>query len=122
MAGYGGRAQVSVNILDPRVTSAHTVLESVRALAGEVPVLGAELIGLAPARVFRAAALNNAGLPQEEWPAEQVLDGPVATGEELLFEGGKALGLNHLSRAQGMDSVLTRVLERQLVEAGLRTG
>ena len=122
MAGYGGRCQVSVNILDPRVTTAHRVLEAVRTLAADVPVLGAELIGLAPARLFRDAAREAAGLPQEEWPAEQVLDGPGVTSEELLREGGKALGLNHLSRAQGMDSVLTRVLERQLVEAGLRTG
>ncbi|MEE2829761.1 MAG: glutamate formiminotransferase [Myxococcota bacterium] len=122
MPAYEGRVQVSVNLLDPRSTSAHAVLERIRALAGEVAVLGAELIGLTPARVLRDAALHGRGLPEPGWPAEQVLDGPAATEEELLQEGVRVLGLDHLGREQGMDIVQTRVLERQLLEAGLRAG
>lgn len=122
MAGYEGRAQVSVNLLDPRVTPAHSVLETIRALAAPTQVLGAELIGLAPARVFTDAARHALGRPQADWPAEQVLDGPASSDEELLLSGSKVLGLDHLSRAQGMGCTIDRVLERQLVEAGLRAG
>ena len=122
MPAYEGRVQVSVNLLDPRTTSAHAVLARIRELAGDVAVLGAELIGLTPSRVLRDAALHGRGLPEPGWPAEQVLDGPTATEEELLQEGVSVLGLDHLGREQGMDIVQTRVLERQLLEAGLRTG
>lgn len=124
MEGYEGRAQVSVNLLDPRVSPAHEVLATIRRLAGPVPVLGAELVGLTPARVLIAAALHQQGLVQEDWPAEQVLDGPAASREGLLLLGGQALGLSHLSRAQGMGrrEVLARVLEWQLGEVGLLPG
>jgi glutamate formiminotransferase len=124
MEGYEGRAQVSVNLLDPRLSSAHAVLQTIRRLAAPIPVLGAELIGLTPARVLIAAALDAQGLPQEDWPAEQVLDGPASSREDLLLLGGQVLGLSHLSRAQGMGrrEVLARVLEWQLGEAGLLPG
>jgi hypothetical protein len=124
MEGYEGRAQVSVNLLDPRLSPAHSVLQTIRRLAAPTPVFGAELIGLTPARVLIAAALDAQGLPQEDWPAEQVLDGPASSREDLLLLGGQVLGLSHLSRAQGMGrrEVLARVLEWQLGEAGLLPG
>jgi glutamate formiminotransferase len=124
MEGYEGRAQVSVNLLDPRLSPAHEVLKTIRRLAGPVPVLGAELIGLTPAKVLIAAALHEQGLAQEDWPAEQVLDGPASSREGLLLLGGQVLGLSHLSRAQGMgrNEVLARVLEWQLGEVGLLPG
>ena len=101
MQGYGRRAQVSVNILNPRVTKAHEVLAKVRELAGSVPVLGAELIGLTPARVLVDAARDASGSPKLAWPAEQILDGQAASRGDLLRLGGHALGLSHLRRAQG---------------------
>jgi len=124
MEGYGGRAQVSVNLLDPRISSAHEVLATIKRLAGGVEVLGAELIGLTPARVLTDAARHSLGLPQEAWPAELVLDGPASSREDLLVLGGQVLGLSHLNRAQGMGrrSSLARVLERQLMEAELLPG
>jgi hypothetical protein len=124
MASYGGRAQVSVNLLDPRISPAHEVLDTIRRLAGGTDVLGAELIGLTPARVLIAAAHHAEGQPQEDWPAEQVLDGPASSREDLLLVGGQVLGLSHLSRAQGMGrrTPLLRVLERQLEEVGLLPG
>jgi glutamate formiminotransferase len=123
MDAYAGRAQVSVNLLDPRISSAHDVLATVRRLAGPVEVLGAELIGLTPARVLADAGRDARGLPKKGWPAEQVLDGPASSQEDLLLLGCQALGLDHLNREQGMGgSSLARVLERQLMEAGLPLG
>ena len=123
MAGYGGRAQVSVNLLDPRISRAHDVLATVRRLAGSVEVLGAELIGLTPARVLTDAGREARGLPKKSWPVEQVLDGPASSQEDLLLLGCQALGLDHLNREQGIGgSSLARVLERQLMEAGLPLG
>jgi len=124
MEGYEGRAQVSVNLLDPRLSPAHEVSKVIQRLAGPVPVLGAELIGLTPAKVLIAAALNEQGLAQESWPAEQVLDEPASSREDLLLLGAQVLGLSHLSRAQGMGrrEVLARVLEWQLGEVGLLPG
>ena len=124
MQGYGNRAQVSVNILNPRVTKAHEVLAKVRELAGSVPVLGAELIGLTPARVLLDAARDLSGLSKLAWPAEQILDGQAASRGDLLRLGGRALGLSHLRRAHGRGArpSQAQVLEGRLREAGLLPG
>ncbi len=124
MEGYDNRAQVSVNILNPRITRAHEVLAKVRELAGSVPVLGAELIGLTPARVLVDAARDASGLMKLAWPAEQVLDGQAASRGDLLRLGGRALGLSHLRRAQGRGArpSQAQVLEVRLREAGLLPG
>ena len=97
---------------------------TIQKLAGDVRVLGAELIGLAPARVLTDAARAAAGESPLDWPAEQLLDGPASSQLDLLHLGGQALGLSHLSRAQGIGASPSsaQVLEVRLREAGLRPG
>ena len=114
MPGYEGRVQVSTNLLDARETPVQQVLEAVRRLAG-VEVLGAELIGLIPARSLRDAGLFARGEPVPEWPATQVLDPAAAAEDELLAEGARYLGLDHLG---GEALFKSRVLEWRLREAG----
>ncbi len=68
----GGRAQVSMNLVDPLVVGPAQAYEAVAALA---PVAGAELVGLVPAAVLEA-------VPADRW-AELDLD-PVRTIEGRL--------------------------------------
>jgi glutamate formiminotransferase len=62
-----GRAQVSMNVLDFRVTPLWLVWETVRAVAAEdgVELAESELIGLAPLAAFLAVA-DRAGAPGED--------------------------------------------------------
>ena len=104
---------------NPRVTAAHEVLSKVRELAGSVPVLGAELIGLTPARVLVDAARDLHGLSKLARPAEQVL-----TGRPLREKTsrGRALGLSHLRRAQGGERDHPGTSVSPVAEAGLLPG
>ncbi len=117
MPGYGGRAQVSTNLLDPRQTSAHAVLELLRSIS-PVEILGAELIGLCPARVLRDAALSHRGESTPLWSADEVLDWGAAREGELLEEGWGLLGLGHLGAAHPAALPSERILERALQAAG----
>ena len=68
----GGRAQVSINLVDPLVVGPAQVYDAVAARA---PVVGAELVGLVPAAVLDAA-------PPERWTELDL--GPARTIEGRL--------------------------------------
>jgi glutamate formiminotransferase len=115
MPGYR-LVQVSANLLDVRRTPAHRVLAALRALS-PAPVLGAELIGLAPARVFADAALAAIGGEPPAWPPGRIVDGKAAADEASLTTGVVALGLDHLGEPAGKLAV-ARTLETRLLAAG----
>ncbi len=64
----GGRAQVSMNLTDYRVTSLHTVMSAVRkeASALGVAVLESELIGLIPQAALLDYAMESLGFPKTQ--------------------------------------------------------
>ena len=109
MDGYGGRVQVSTNLLDVRRTPPDALLDAVRRRAG-VPVAGAELIGLLPARALRDAALRRRGAPVPPWPAEQILDPGALDDPALLDEGAALLGLDHLGAFDWRQRVLEALI------------
>jgi len=119
MKGYGGRAQVSTNLLDPRVTPAHDVhaLVARRAAAGGATVVGAELIGLVPAWVLVDAGRAAAGEVPPRRPDGQVLDLEAADDEAGIEAGIAALGLGHLGAT--VDDLKQRCLEARLRAHGL---
>ncbi len=120
MAGYGGKAQVSVNLLSIDECAAHEVLKTLRSIS-PVSVLGAELIGLAPARVFRDAGLVARG----EQPAgrdDGVLSPAAASDVALLLEGAEYLGLGHLDAWRPREELSARVLELCLRSVGMLPG
>jgi len=120
MAGYGGRAQVSVNLLRINECTAHETLKTVRSIS-PVSVLGAELIGLAPARVFRDAGLEARG-EQPPGGGDGVLSPAAASDEALLIEGAEYLGLGHLDAWRPREELSARVLELCLRSVGMLPG
>jgi glutamate formiminotransferase / 5-formyltetrahydrofolate cyclo-ligase len=74
----GGRAQVSMNLIDVSATPLHVVVSEVERLAGErgVAVHGSELVGLMPAAVAAAAGARALRLPA--MPADRLLEVAVA--------------------------------------------
>jgi glutamate formiminotransferase / 5-formyltetrahydrofolate cyclo-ligase len=82
----GGRAQVSMNLIDLAATPLHVVVAEVERRAAEqgVAVHGSELVGLMPAGVAAAAAGRALHLPG--MPADRLLE--VAVGGE--FGAGEA--------------------------------
>ncbi len=118
MPGYGGRVQVSVNLLDINECSAHRVLASIQELS-VARVLGGELIGLAPAQVFHHAGLAKRG----EQPAPVAADGilnPVAVADwELLRSGSELLGFGHLDAWRPKHDLKARILELRLAAVGM---
>ena len=113
MEGYGGRAQVSVNLLCIDACPAHEALEMVRSLA-TVDVVGAELIGLAPARVFRDAGLVARGVQPPAGGGDGVISAAAATDKALLVEGAEHLGLGHLEAWRPREELSARILEERL--------
>jgi len=81
-----GRAQVSMNVVDVERAPLHEVVERVRAEAAArgVPVGAAELVGLVPERVVRAAAEAGVELPgvDESQVLERVLGSRLAEWPE----------------------------------------
>ena len=118
MPGYGGKAQVSVNLLNIDECPAHLVLASLDALC-DGRILGAELIGLAPARVFRDAGLAARGEVPVPLAAGGVLTPATATEWELLLEGAELLGLGHLDAWRPSEELKARVLELRLAAVGM---
>jgi glutamate formiminotransferase/formiminotetrahydrofolate cyclodeaminase len=76
----GGRAQVTLNLTNPRVTPPHRVLALIKAEAERygVPVAGSEIIGLAPLDSLLAAAEHHLGL--QGFRREQVLEWQLLGG------------------------------------------
>ena len=120
MEGYEGRAQVSVNLLCIDECAAHQVLNTLVSIS-PVPVLGAELIGLAPARVFRDAALYARGA-QSAGGDGGVLSPAAAADEALLIEGAEYLGLGHLDAWRPREELSARILELCLRSTGMLPG
>lgn len=118
MNGYGGRAQVSVNLLRIDVCSVLDAFEAVRALS-PVAVLGSELIGLAPARVFRDAGLAARGKHCSGGGDDGILSPAAAADEALLFEGAEYLGLGHLDAWRPREELSARILELRLRSVGM---
>jgi len=118
MPGYGGRVQVSVNLLDINECSAHRVLASIQELSG-TRVLGGELIGLAPVQVFRDAGLAKRGEQPVPVAADGVLN-PAATADwELIRDGSELLGFGHLDAWRPKDALKARILELRLAAVGM---
>jgi glutamate formiminotransferase / 5-formyltetrahydrofolate cyclo-ligase len=86
----GGRAQVSMNLIDIESTPLHVVVETVERLAAAegVGLHGSELVGLMPAAVAAAAAGRALRLPA--MPADRLLE--VAVGGEFGDGGTDADG------------------------------
>ncbi len=70
----GGKAQVSINLTDYRVTSLYTLMNAVRSIAQQlgVDVSNSELVGLVPQSALIDYAIASLGLPQTA--REQVLE------------------------------------------------
>ncbi|MBJ93422.1 MAG: hypothetical protein CMP23_03005 [Rickettsiales bacterium] len=118
MDGYAGKVQVSVNLLRVEICPAHRVLNVIRQLS-PVPVLGAELIGLAPARVFRDAGLIARGAEPPPDSSSGVLNPAAALNLQLLEAGAEYLGLDHLRAFRLSEDVGMRTLEGRLIDVGL---
>lgn len=118
MPGYGGKAQVSVNLLNIDECPAHRVLGSLSALC-DGRILGAEIIGLAPARVFRDAGLAARGEVPVPLAAGGVLNPAAATEWELLLEGAELLGFGHLDAWRPKQELKARILELRLAAVGM---
>lgn len=102
MADFGS-AQVSMNLLDYRITSPLKVWETCKAVAKEIGVelIGSELIGLMP-EVCVLEAGNFA------------LNGRTATKEETIQKGIEYLGLDKVKPF----TIEEKVLEYALQKAG----
>lgn len=124
MPGYEGRVQVSTNLLNVRVTSAWEVLQTISALAAErgTDVLGAELIGLVPARVLTDAAAAVSGVAPPGWAEGAILDARAGNDLAALRDGAEALRIGHLGGGIDTADIHSRILEGVLVGAGLWTG
>ena len=118
MAGYGGRVQVSVNLLDIDESPAHRVLEVLQELSGGL-VLGGELIGLAPARVFRDAGLVKRGDVPVPMADDGVLNPAAAADWELVCDGAELLGFGHLDAWKPGEELRARILELRLAAVGM---
>ena len=118
MNGYGGKAQVSVNLLRIDVCSVLDAFEAVRSLS-PVEVLGSELIGLAPGRVFREAGLAARGQEHSGGGGDGVLSPVAAADEALLVEGAEYLGLGHLDAWRPREELSARILELRLRSVGM---
>lgn len=85
-----GRAQVSMNVIDYRQTSLHTILEAVRAAAIEYDavVTETELVGLVPQAALLDAALAYLGLPASvrDLTLENRLGATTGDYQEIPFE------------------------------------
>jgi len=75
----GGRAQVSMNLIDPMVVGPGHAYDAVTALVGPAGVAGAELVGLLPEDVLGA-------VPRARWTALDL--GPQKTIEAALLRRG----------------------------------
>ncbi|PJF40135.1 MAG: glutamate formimidoyltransferase [Chloroflexi bacterium] len=86
----GGRAQVSMNVIDFRQTSLFTILEAVRVEARryDVDVVETELVGLIPQRALLDAALQYLQLPLNvhEKILEQHIGDVTGNYQEVVFE------------------------------------
>jgi glutamate formiminotransferase len=124
MPGYGGRVQVSTNLLNVRVTSAWDAFQAVSKLgAGRgAKVVGAELIGLVPARVLVDAATAALGTPPPGWPEDEVLDAQAGADVAALGRGAGALRIGHLGGGMHTEDIQSRTLEGALSNAGLWMG
>ena len=124
MPGYAGRVQVSTNLLDVRVTSAWEALQAIEGRAAEegARVLGAELIGLTPARVLAGAFAAASGTAPPDESDDAILDAQAADEVEALVGGAGALRLGHLGGGMDTVDIQSRVLECALRSAGLWSG
>jgi len=118
MAGYGGRVQVSANLLDIDQCPAHRLLETIEELSGG-RVLGGELIGLAPARVFRDAGLVKRGELPAPMAGDGVLNPAAAADWELVCDGAELLGFGHLDAWRPGEELRARILELRLAAVGM---
>ncbi len=84
-----GRAQVSMNVIDFRETSLHTIMEAVRAAAAThgTIVTETELVGLVPQAALLDAALAYLGLPASvrDLTLENRLGGATGDYQEIPF-------------------------------------
>ena len=123
MADFGC-AQVSMNLLDYRITSPLTVWETCKALAAEygVTCIGCEVVGLLPEVCVLEAGAKALGL---EGLQRVVGNGQLAVGSELLpgsklWKSCMAAGIDYL----GLDrvkpfAVVEKVLEVVMRKSGL---
>jgi glutamate formiminotransferase/formiminotetrahydrofolate cyclodeaminase len=82
-----GIAQVSINLLDYRVTPLHRVFEEVRALADEIGIhaTGSEIVGLVPKDALLAAG---------QWYLDRQGRSPGAPEPEVIHIAVRSLGLS----------------------------
>ena len=82
-------------------------------------MLGAELIGLAPARVFRDAGLVKRGEGAVPRADDGVLNPAAAADWELVRDGAELLGFGHLDAWRPGDELRDRILELRLAAVGM---
>ncbi|MBK8025645.1 MAG: glutamate formimidoyltransferase [Chloroflexi bacterium] len=86
----GGRAQVSINVIDFRTTSLYTIMSKLEALvsAYETRIVKTELVGLIPQSALLGAAIEFLRLPPEAAAAtlERRLGDAIGDYREVMFE------------------------------------
>ncbi len=124
MDGYDGRVQVSTNLLNVRVTSAWEVFQAVSDLAaeGSAEVVGAELIGLVPAKVLTDAASAASGVAPPGWEEGAILNAASGNDVAALRDGAGALRIDHLGGGISTADIQSRTLEGGLARVGFWTG